>query len=254
MEKVFNKYAKYYDIIYLNKDYRAECDFIEKIFSDYANFSICKILDVGCGTCGHLIELTQRGYAVTGIDASEQMINIAKNKIEKLHLNARVHVMDVRELSINQKFDAAICMFAVMNYLTKNEDLIKAFNNLRKYLKPKALLIFDFWYGPAVLTIKPSVRVKTMEKDGLKILRTVVPELDLLKHLLTSNYHLIVYKENKMIDEIKEKHILRYIFPQELKHYLEESKFRLLKICEFPELNNIPSEKTWNVAAIAKAI
>jgi len=83
-------------------------------------------------------------------------------------------------------------------------------------------------------------------------LRTVTPELNTLDCLCKSNYYLIVIKGGKVIDELTEVHTLRYLFPQELKHYLEENSFELLKLCEFPKPDNHPSENTWNVAAIAK--
>ena len=254
MDKVFDKYAKYYDLLYMDKDYEKECDFIEEIFQKYNNSQPKKVLDVGCGTGGHLILLAQRGYEITGIDASESMIEIARNKIQKMNLDVRLYTYDIRNFSLNEKFDAVICMFAVIDYLTENEDLQKAFDNVRKHMRKGGLFIFDFWYGPAVLTIKPSVKIKMVRNNDLKIIRMVTPELNSFRHTSTSHYHLIVFKRNKIIDEIEENHVVRFLFPQEIRHYLKENGFELLEISEFLKLDKPPTEETWNAVAIAKAI
>lgn len=254
MKEVFQSYGKYYDIIYADKAYEKECDFLEEIFRKYSKFMPKTILDGGCGTGGHAVSLAKRGYNVTGIDASQTMINIAKEKARKNGVDIDFYVMSLQELNLNEKFDAVIAMFAVINYLTKNEDLKNAFINLRKVLRSESLLIFDFWYGPAVLTIKPSVRVKMVEGSSIKILRIVVPEMNTLEHVVKSHYDLIVMKKDRIIDEIRETHTLRYLFTQELLFYLKETGFRILEFCEFPKIGSPPTENTWNAAVIAKAV
>jgi SAM-dependent methyltransferase len=252
-ESFGRKYAKYYDILYADKCYEEECDFIEDVFEQYSPLKPIKILDVGCGTGGHLAHLAKRGYEVVGIDRSESMVQIAEEKIRKYNLRAKVIVADVLDFNLDEKFDACISMFAVMNYIIKTDDIIKAFKNVRRHLKQGGLFIFDYWYGPAVLTIRPSCRVKVVERDGIKLIRIVVPELDTFNHIQRSNYYLIAIKDGMVIDEAREVHVLRYLFPQELIHYLNEAGFKVLKFCEFPYLDKPPSESTWNVATIAMA-
>jgi len=246
-------YSKYYDTLYMDKDYGKECDFIVEAFKRHSPFKPVKILDVGCGTGGHLIPLARKGYEVVGIDKSEWMISVAEEKIREHNLPARVLVADVLDFNLDEKFDACIAMFAVINYIVQTDDLIKAFKNMRRHLKSGALFIFDYWYGPAVLTIKPSAKVKVVEKDGVKVIRTVVPELDTFNCVQKTNYCLIAIREGRVMDEAREVHVLRYLFPQELVHYLNEAGFKVLKFCEFPYLHKPPDENTWNVAAIAAA-
>lgn len=73
-------YAKYYDAMYQEKDYAAECNFLEKIFKTYASSPIRRILDVGCGTGGHALPLAKRDYFTTGVDASAAMVDVARQK------------------------------------------------------------------------------------------------------------------------------------------------------------------------------
>lgn len=79
-----DKYAAYYDLIYSDKDYEAECNFVEEIFQEYSPHSIATILELGCGTGGHAIPLAQKGYRVSGIDISEAMIARARRKAENV--------------------------------------------------------------------------------------------------------------------------------------------------------------------------
>jgi SAM-dependent methyltransferase len=252
MKRIFQSYGKYYDLIYADKDYEKECDFLEEIFKKHSKFMPKTILDGGCGTGGHAIPLAKRDYKVTGIDLSEEMIKIAKEKASKNKVNVDFNVMDLRELKLYKRFDACICMFAVLDYLTNTKDLLKALSNIREHLKVGSLLIFDFWYGPAVLTILPTPRMKIIEKDGVKVIRLAEPHLDTFHHICEVNYNFIVIEKNLVVYEGKEKHIVRFYFPEEIKHYLEESGFQLLKLCPFLNLDVEPNEKTWNVTAIAQ--
>ena len=163
----FEKYAEYYDLIYKDKDYEKECDFIEKIFRKYSGRPIKTILDAGCGSGGHAIPLAKRDYAVVGFDPSEVMIRKAKKRTEKEKItNLDLHLRDMRDFQLDGKFDACVCMFAVMGYLSKNQDIKRALTNIRKQLKEDSLFVFDFWNGLAVLRILPSTTVKIMEEGG----------------------------------------------------------------------------------------
>ena len=250
----FLAYGEYYDILYADKDYERECDFLEDVFRRYSKSEIKTILDAGCGTGGHALFLAKRGYEVTGIDASEVMISIAKEKARRNKTNVDFHVMDLRELQLNKRFDACICMFAVMDYLIENRHIQKALSNIRKHLKDGSLFTFDFWYGPAVLSILPSERVKIMEKGGIRVIRFAEPHLDVLHHICKVNYYLIATKGNLIVDEVNEKHVVRFFFPEEIRHYLEEGGFKLLKLCSFLNLDVEPSENIWNAVAISQAI
>ena len=118
----FKDYAHSYDAIYEDKNYEAECDFIENIFSKYGDSNIKNVLDLGCGTGGHILPLIRRGYKVTGVDQSEKMLSYARDKSAKAGLNISLVKTDIRTLELNQKFDTVLSMFAVMSYQKTNAD------------------------------------------------------------------------------------------------------------------------------------
>ena len=243
----FKDYAEYYDLIYKDKDYEREVNFIEEIFGESKPK---KILEVGCGTGNYTKILLERGYEVTAVDISEDMLEIARRKC-----NCTLIKGDIKDIALNEKFDTCVAMFAVMGYITKNSDIIKALNNIRRHLKPNGVFVFDVWNGLAVLRLLPEQRIKEVENNEIKIIRFAVPSLRAFDHICEVNYKLlIINKENDTFNKINEKHIVRFYFPQEITHYLEDAGFEVLKICPFLNLNGGVNENVWNITVIARAV
>jgi SAM-dependent methyltransferase len=112
--------------------------FLEKFF-----FSVlpggASVLDVCCG-CGHVTrEAVRRGYRVTGIDVSEELIARAARDVP----GASFLVADAREFQSTQKFDGALSTFDSLNHLLTYRDLSAAFCRIRNVLKPEAPFVFD---------------------------------------------------------------------------------------------------------------
>ncbi|VVB67724.1 Ubiquinone/menaquinone biosynthesis C-methyltransferase UbiE [uncultured archaeon] len=244
----FKDYADYYDLIYRDKDYEKEVDFIEEIFED--THKPKRILEVGCGTGSYTKILLERGYEITAVDISEEMLKIARDKCACEFIKG-----DIKSVSINDKFDACIAMFAVISYITRNTDIIEALNNIRRHLKTNGIFIFDAWNGLAVMRNFPEQRIKELENDKMKVIRVAVPNLDSFDHLCEVNYKLlIINKENGTLNEIDEKHTVRFYFPQEIIHYLEDTGFEVLKISPFLDLKGKVDETVWNMTIIARAV
>ena len=243
----FEDYAAYYDLIYKDKDYKKEVDFIEEIFGESKPK---KILEVGCGTGSYTRILLDRGYKVTAVDVSGDMLKIASEKCDCKFIKG-----DIRDITLNEKFDTCIAMFAVMGYITENAEIIKVLNNIRKHLKPNGIFVFDVWNGLAVLRLLPEQRIKEVENDEIRIIRFAVPNLRAFEQICEVNYKLIILnKRDNKLKEINEKHVMRFYFPQELKYYLENAGFEVLKICPFLDLNGKVDESVWNMCVIARAV
>ena len=117
--KFFKKdYSLLYDVIYSKKNYKAEANLISQIIKKFHTPNI-KILDIGCGTGEHTLELLKKGYKVTGIDFSNEMLKIAKKKLlsNKLYSNNlfNLNAYDVNKLEV--KFNVILMMFNVIGYL-----------------------------------------------------------------------------------------------------------------------------------------
>ncbi len=222
---IFNKYSQYYDLLYKDKDYKGETDYIESLINKYSQNQVKTILDLGCGTGRHDSLLTERGYTVTGIDLSEQMIEIArKNESEKLHFQ----VGDVRNIQLENRFDAVISLFHVASYQTTNSDLLNYFATARKHLNENGVFIFDFWYGSAVLTDRPTVRIKKKETNEISVIRLTQPEMFPNENKINVNFEtLIEDKQTKQIERITETHTMRYLFLPELELLLNQTGFKI---------------------------
>ena len=249
MPTAFERYAKYYDLLYNDKDYEAECDLVEDLLRKNSRGKVATILDAACGTGGHAVPLARRGYKITAFDVSPVMLQQARAKTSEVTF----HQMDLRTFDIGGEFDACVCMFAAMNYLTHNSEIQKALLNIRKHLRRDGLFIFDFWNGLAVLRILPETRVKTVMGNGIKVVRFVQPELDAFNHVCKSHYHLIVTRGDTVLEEVQETHEVRYFFPQEIVHYLEEAAFEVLQMSPFPDLRGPVNESVWNAITVARA-
>lgn len=249
---VFSKeYADVYDILYYDKNYEKECDFIEVIFKKY-NCQPKTILDLGCGTGGHALILANRGYKVTGLDKSIPMIEIARKKAQHKGLEIEFIEGDLTNMSLNRKFDATISMFAVMSYQTTNKDVSSVCKLARESLVSGGLFIFDCWHGPAVLTYKPTARIREISsRNGGRIIRFAEPELDIINHTVKVKYRVWRVNDNTFTETL-EIHTMRFFFSQEIKYFLEVAGFKSVDFYPFLELNRGLTENDWNMMMTAR--
>ncbi len=106
-EALFENYARKYDEENFVQGTAGECDFIEQ---ELGSDKTLNILDVGCGTGRHAIELARRGYRVTGIDLSEAQLRRAREKAAEAGVDVDFQRQDARDLPFDEEFDAAIMM------------------------------------------------------------------------------------------------------------------------------------------------
>jgi len=256
---VFKEYALFYDLLYREKDYEAECDFLEQVFARFASNPVLTILDLGCGTGGHLFPLAQRGYQVAGVDQSEHMLAEARAKEAKYLGKETISKIgfiqgDIRTLNLERTYDAVISMFAVMGYMTSNQDFEAAIKVARKHLKTNGIFFYDVWYGPTVLTEKPTPRYKLLDQEDSRVIRFANPEISTLNHTVQIDYKILHLRDNKVLGEIDERHGMRFFFPKELEYYMQKCEFEMLRLCPFLKLDQDMNETEWNVAVIGKAI
>lgn len=144
-EKLFENSAKKYDNERFVKGTHGECDFIEKELGYNKDL---KIIDVGCGTGRHAIELTKRGFKIVGIDLSASQIKRAKEKAKVEGVNIEFLVGDARQLPFNNEFEIAIMMceggFPLMETDEENFEILKSVVNS---IKKNGKLIFTTLNG-----------------------------------------------------------------------------------------------------------
>lgn len=251
-----NLYADQYDHLYAEKDYSAECDLIEAAIAKHAEKPPATMLDIGCGTGRHALALTKRGYRVTGVDLSAAMLEIARAASKNLELGIRPEFVqgDARDFSIGRRFDAAIMMFAVIGYLSSNADVLAGLRNIRSHLEDGALFLCDFWYGPSVLAVQPSDRVKSLNAPDRQVIRATTTALDPVSHTADVAFRLWTIRAGEAVAETHELHRLRYFFPQEFALLLNQTGFALESLSAFPTLDQSLDDSTWNAFVVARAV
>jgi ubiquinone/menaquinone biosynthesis C-methylase UbiE len=145
-EDFFKNYARTYDKERFTLGTLTEVDFIEKEIS-YNKKS--NILDIGCGTGRHAIELAKRGYRqVVGIDLSSAQLTLARLKAKQAGMQIRFIRADARKLKFNREFDLVIMLcegaFPLMETDEMNFAILK---NAAKALKKNGVFIFTTLNG-----------------------------------------------------------------------------------------------------------
>ncbi|MCI8561269.1 MAG: class I SAM-dependent methyltransferase [Dorea sp.] len=252
--EVFQDYALYYNAFYQDKDYMAETRQVDILLKKYGN-DVRKIINFGCGTGKHDIELSKMGYCCKGIDMSPLMIEIAKDNSKKEAVKIDFSVADIRSYVPVEKCDSVISLFHVMSYQNSNGDLLAAFRAARAALdKNKGIFLFDVWYGPGVLSDKPSVRVKEAENNTHKLVRIARPVMHDDRNVVDVCYEvLVIDKESGKTKVINEVHNMRYFFKPELEFYLRESGFELIDNLDCVTLDRTNYE-SWTSYFIARAV
>jgi len=253
---VFRDYADVYDILYQDKDYESECDFLVTILDRFPHIGVDKVLDMGCGTGGHAIPLAARGYRVTGVDRSGQMLAAAAGKAARSPTPGTVSFIqdDIRTMRLKKRFDSVICMFSVLSYQTTNDDLLTTLKTARNHLKEGGVFTADFWYGPAVLAERPTGRLKEMRSGETQVIRAARPEIDVNRNLIRVHYRTLRIKDERLLEKIEETHVMRYFFLPELTFFLSQAGFNLVHACPFCRIDDAVGEDTWNVTIVAQAV
>lgn len=250
--EVFRDYAYYYNAFYKDKDYRAEAGQIDLLLKRYGKGVKC-ILDLGCGTGKHDVELADMGYQCMGIDRSQEMIDIAGKDVQG-RKDIHFSVADIRRFRTDVQYDAVISLFHVMSYQNTNEDILDAFQTARHSLTDGGIFLFDVWYGPGVLSDKPVLRVKEIQDDKYRLIRIARPVMHDKTNVVDVGYEVFVMDrrsgETKTINEL---HSMRYFFRPELALYLKEAGFELVDNLDCMSLGETGYD-SWTSYFVARAI
>ena len=104
-----------------------------------------RLLDIGCGSGRHMVELAKKGYELTGIDTAPEMIAHVNDLAAREELSIAASINDLRHLTISGTFDAAFCFMDTFRFLLTNEEIKAHFQSVAKHLAPGGLYLLDFW-------------------------------------------------------------------------------------------------------------
>ena len=221
-EELFENFAQNYDAEEFTKGTVGECDFIEKEID--CNKTM-EILDIGCGTGRHSIELSKRGYSVIGIDLSESQLQRAKEKAYAQSLKIDFQKHDARSPHFSNAFDLAIMLceggFSLMETDEMNFQILQ---NAANALKSNGKLIFTTLNGlfPLFHSVKDFLAAE--KKDGVATCKN-------------NTFNLMTFRDHNItefIDDSGNKKSLkcneRYYVPSEISWLLKSLDFKTISI------------------------
>jgi SAM-dependent methyltransferase len=252
---IFKSYSKYYDLLYKDKNYKSEADYIANIIKENAP-NAKTVLDLGCGTGIHDYLLAKKGYYVDGIDFSEEMIAKANSKFETNYKDCKsllnFEVGDIRTWQSDKKYDVVISLFHVMSYQITNEDIQNAVATMKNHLNEKGIIIFDFWYGPGVLSDPPATRIKRLHENQMEITRIAEPIMYPNENCVDVNYTILFHnKIDNSFNELKETHKMRYLFLPEIENFLNSAGLKLILAKDWKN-EDVLGFKTWNAFVLVR--
>ncbi len=246
----FETYSKYYDLLYQDKDYAKEAAYLIEQYSAIKGETPKSILDLGCGTGIHAFEMSKlTNGKVHGIDRSVDMIDKARNKYSDESL-LNFTESDILDFQSDERFDFVISVFHILSYQTSNDAFNQYFKVAADHLNKDGVFVFDCWYGPCVLNIRPETRFKVFESDQIKLKRAALPDLKFQENLVDVNYDIsILEKSSGHFTEFSELHPMRYYFMPEIKMMLKKHNLKLLNAKEWMSDQNL-SEITWSACFV----
>ncbi|MFH1079349.1 MAG: class I SAM-dependent methyltransferase [Pseudomonadota bacterium] len=253
---VFADYARYYDLLYRDKDYATEAEYVAGLIRRF-HPSARSILELGSGTGIHASLLAEKGFAVHGIERSQEMLARSLALTERMKTGQGQLTFspgDIRDVRLNKSFDAVIALFHVISYQTTNEDVTAAFETARHHLKPGGVFIFDVWYGPAVLAERPDIRIKRIADEKTEITRLAEPVLHPNENRVDVHYHVFVRDlATRSVAEFRETHAMRYFFKPEFESWAILSRFTIQVAEEWHTAKPIGTA-TWGVCFCLQAL
>lgn len=245
---VFNAYSRYYDLLYQDKDYVGETDYIQNLLVRYGIVQ-GNLLEFGSGTGKHGCLLAERGYYVHGIERSAEMVVHAAQCDGFTCMEG-----DICTVHLGRTFNAVLSLFHVVSYQVNNDALLSVFARASEHLVPGGLFIFDVWYSPAVYAQRPEVRVKRMADNNVEITRIAEPTI--ISNENRVDVHYTVFAHDVVSGEFSE---FSEIHP--MRHFSIPEMDTVAILCGFERVTaeafltgDTPSENTWGVCVILKKI
>jgi SAM-dependent methyltransferase len=230
----YSKMADYYDTLYSKiVDYRSQVDYLEKIIAKHRRKRTESILDVACGTGNYTFIFASRGYRTIGIDVSEEMLRVAKEKAGRKR-NPQFFKIDMRNIDLQARYDVAVVLFGGFGYLLKQSEVGEFFASVAKQLKKGGLLIFEFWQNSAIFpaATRPSGQRTwdRVEDDKRSIVRLNTSKYDAQTNILSVRFDFYVLntKTKSLVDNFSETHLTKTYAVSHIQELLERGNLKSL--------------------------
>lgn len=224
----YEEFSKVYDSFMDNIPYEAWTEYIIKIWNKYA-LKPELVLDLGCGTGSMCIELGKRGYDMIGVDVSEEMLSVAREKSQKEGLNILYLNQDMREFELYGTVGSVICLCDSLNYILEKDELLEVFKLVNNYLDPEGLFIFDVNTNYKLKTVLGNNSFCETREDMAFTCENTYDEESNINEYYTNFF----IKNGNAYDRYEECHYERGYTVSEIRHLLEKAGLKVLEINDY---------------------
>lgn len=243
----YRSFAEVYDVLTQDVEYQKRCDYVEQLMLRFLGKRPELVVDLACGTGSGTLELAKRGYDMTGIDASQEMLGVAVRKAKTENLDILFLNQTMQEFELYGTVDVIVCLLDSVNYLTEEEDLADCFRWVENYLNPGGLFIFDINTKYKLETLLPG-NVFTDETDGVYYTWGNAYDAEDKTCMFELNFFV---EENGMYRRFEEVHYERAYTRGEIKTALQRAKLKLL--AEYDDLTtNAPGRQSERIFYVAQ--
>ena len=224
MEQSLEQYtalAAYYDRLTGDVDYEKAADRLDKLFQKNKK-PIKLVLDLACGTGSLTKLLSEKGYEMISADASDEMLNAAREKCRDLPVPPVFISQSMEELDLYGTIDAAVCTLDSVNYLTDLRQLKRAVSLVSLFLEPGGLFVFDVKSPAAFASLAGTVSCQEEEDFDCIWQYGFDPRSRLGYHTVT-----FYLKEEERYRKIREEHFQRAWSREQLETVLEQAGLKL---------------------------
>ncbi len=215
----YGEIALVYDSLMYDMPYKDWAEFIRK------NLKGRSVLELGCGT-GSITELLSAYYDITALDLSEDMLDIAREKLMKKGRMARFIKGDMRDFSVHKPLDNAIIVCDGVNYLTSPEDVKKTFRKVYDNVASGGRFIFDI-SSPYKLNSMADQLYSEDADDVTYIWRNTMKD-----NIINMDITFFVLEDKDRYFRFDENHIQRAHSAEEISQWLKECGFELISVTD----------------------
>lgn len=250
------EFINYYEKFFIHSrenQVKQEISYIRKCLKNHSS-GVNQLLDVGCGTGYHADKLSGYFTEIAGLDISKDMITYA----DKMHKqpNLGFSCQDIRNYKSPILYDAAIALSHVIGYQLENSEVEEMLTCINKSLKCKGILLFNFYYAPAIFKNGLAAKIKTVCDDETEITRYSNATLITEENALSLDYIYFIEDtrtEDSGLFKINIHEKMRYFSKLEMDYFLQKAGFLPLHYYNHLTENSLDSGN-WNACIIAEKI
>lgn len=251
-----SQYHTYYDRLYASKEYAWESQVVLSSIKETLGRKAGTLLDVGCGTGNHSIEFAKQGVTVVGTDIDKHCIKIAQDKGKLLEAHQRPHFFCQEVFTVKERnFDAAVCLFNVVNYISHEEYLLRFLEAINRRLRKSGVFVFDCWNGVAAMLDPPRLKkTKLISDDRVMTVVTKPVKMDLMSQTVQLVNSVRVQHPKEPPKFFTFSYTSTLWTPWHLKNALLMTGFRVRTISKWMKPHNKADFRTWKIMFVCQKI